>query len=272
MAFFLIDRDRTDDSLRLLSAESFSTREAALQALPGLMSADEGYMRDVFVCDLNAATPVLFVQQPAQSAAGIVSASEVGEEEPVAEIMEPESIVSEEIIEIPADGLADALRRAATSLEAEGIVTPESIVSVADTEDLVEEEASTETSDVTDELAQAIASLGVEIPEEPVAGEPEASDTTSTDWPWANVDKVELETQEPEFVPRPVIMGDYNDEVVVPAAVELDEAGLSTASTYEPGEIELGDYSCDDCVYANTCPKAGTSNPSECGSFQWKSV
>jgi hypothetical protein len=31
-------------------------------------------------------------------------------------------------------------------------------------------------------------------------------------------------------------------------------------------------YTCEDCVYVGTCPKANEDSPATCGSFQWKSV
>ncbi|MBE0475778.1 MAG: hypothetical protein IBX62_01565 [Coriobacteriia bacterium] len=33
---------------------------------------------------------------------------------------------------------------------------------------------------------------------------------------------------------------------------------------------DTADYTCDDCVYVNTCPKHHESEPSSCGSFQWR--
>jgi hypothetical protein len=41
---------------------------------------------------------------------------------------------------------------------------------------------------------------------------------------------------------------------------------------YEPGGLEIAGYTCDDCVYVDTCPKARQDGPATCGSFQWKSV
>lgn len=41
---------------------------------------------------------------------------------------------------------------------------------------------------------------------------------------------------------------------------------------YEPQAIDLDSYTCEDCVYVSTCPKAGQDSPASCGSFQWKSV
>lgn len=55
----------------------------------------------------------------------------------------------------------------------------------------------------------------------------------------------------------------------------LAEAGLDapvqSEAGFEAGGSDLGELTCDDCVYMNTCPKKGESDPSSCGSFQWKS-
>jgi hypothetical protein len=38
------------------------------------------------------------------------------------------------------------------------------------------------------------------------------------------------------------------------------------------GGLDMSEYTCNDCVYANTCPKVGQVTPAECVSFQWKSA
>ena len=43
------------------------------------------------------------------------------------------------------------------------------------------------------------------------------------------------------------------------------------AKAYEPGPVSLDEYTCDDCVYVDTCPKKGESSPADCGLFQWRS-
>jgi len=114
---------------------------------------------------------------------------------------------------------------------------------------------------------------------------------------------------EEAYLPKPVILGDYDD---TPVADDLEKGSSETgvaepafsdeiaveepsatgfsvaesvvaegdapaaadpfAAAYEPvGGLDLGEYTCDDCVYVNTCPKVGQSTPAECGSFQWKS-
>jgi hypothetical protein len=51
------------------------------------------------------------------------------------------------------------------------------------------------------------------------------------------------------------------------AAAQPEEADRS----YEPGALNMNEYTCDDCVYVATCPNHHQKNPSECGSFQWRS-
>ena len=47
-------------------------------------------------------------------------------------------------------------------------------------------------------------------------------------------------------------------EVTVP----VPEAGAEVSP--------LSTYTCDDCVYVDTCPNKDERRPEDCGSFQWK--
>jgi hypothetical protein len=95
---------------------------------------------------------------------------------------------------------------------------------------------------------------------------------------------------EDAFLPKPVILGDYDDTPEAPAIAPAitEDAPMKDPAFEEPaagpiaspeeviayvpaGDLDLGEYTCDDCVYVNTCPKVGESSPKECGSFQWKS-
>ncbi len=58
-----------------------------------------------------------------------------------------------------------------------------------------------------------------------------------------------------------------NDSMPVPA-----DKPIEPDRTYEAGGSDLAELSCEDCVYLDTCPKRGESDPASCGSFQWKSV
>ncbi|MBF4510056.1 MAG: hypothetical protein ISP10_06255 [Aeromicrobium sp.] len=88
------------------------------------------------------------------------------------------------------------------------------------------------------------------------------------------------------YLPRPVILGDYEDaaetapqEAPAEAATEVPaetapadpDVALPEIDYVPSGELDLDTYTCDDCVYVYTCPKVGESSPKECGSFQWKS-
>lgn len=114
---------------------------------------------------------------------------------------------------------------------------------------------------------------------------------------------------EDAYLPRPVILGDYSEaEIESPAepGAAPEDPALSNVSTFvadapEPapededtgfdlsaalgglisapaevgfeatGELDLAEYTCQDCIYSNTCPKVGQAAPSDCGSFQWRS-
>jgi hypothetical protein len=54
-----------------------------------------------------------------------------------------------------------------------------------------------------------------------------------------------------------------------PGTMDSDQA---PAKAYEPGELDISAYTCDDCVYVETCPKNHQEGPASCGSFQWKPV
>jgi hypothetical protein len=66
----------------------------------------------------------------------------------------------------------------------------------------------------------------------------------------------------------------YGDIAAAAAAVYESAEASSEAEVraYEPGGLEIAGYTCDDCVYVDTCPKARQDGPATCGSFQWKSV
>jgi hypothetical protein len=82
---------------------------------------------------------------------------------------------------------------------------------------------------------------------------------------------------EDAYVPRPVILGDYADAgggVPADVSVAADfgvQPGAAEEGYAPDGELDLGEYTCQDCIYSNTCPKVGEASPADCGSFQWKS-
>lgn len=52
--------------------------------------------------------------------------------------------------------------------------------------------------------------------------------------------------------------------------IDLGEAETAATGEYVAGAVSLGELSCDDCVYVDSCPNKGQRDPSSCGSFQWK--
>ncbi|MHB1017666.1 MAG: hypothetical protein ACYC2X_07265 [Coriobacteriia bacterium] len=385
MSFFVLDKDVTTGSLRLPIGGAFDTREDALGALSAAVSAGQATVSgQVYVVDLDTALPVLVMPTPVAAAASPVEAPlevEVAPDEdslasgdtplePEPEIepeveSEPEVEQTLEAEEQPeaaepdttpapatvvagalaGGSLADALKRAANSLEDEGIIAPESINAedFSFEDDLAVDVAAGESAEVPvgDQIDEVVSAVGVVEPMSAIVEEPAEVLEAPADWPWANVeafretptlesDEAELEMETPEalpgaaqidepdtlitsapplgedaYVPRPVILGDYadlaSDEAAdVPAADEPavaqdeDAAGDTpndespfdvpvaevvvtepepvAEMAYEPtGELDLSTYTCNDCVYSNTCPKVGEVTPAECGTFQWRS-
>lgn len=215
-------------------------------------------------------------------------------------------------------------------------VAPDSILGTASVEDVtarpLSDEGSGDVGDVAiDDVHAAIASLGdaesVALIAEPASvsepmGVTDLPAETEADPVRAAIDALDepavtesplivpsLIEGEEAYLPKPVILGDYDDtpatdgvgdgssgtdvaESALPDEIALEEpsvTGFSAAASvvaegeapaeadpfaaaYEPiGGLDLGEYTCDDCVYVNTCPKVGQSTPAECGSFQWKS-
>ena len=66
------------------------------------------------------------------------------------------------------------------------------------------------------------------------------------------------------------------EEGQTPPPASLDAPARDASSDEAPGVTEgssdLSELTCEDCVYLNTCPKRGESDPSSCGSFQWRST
>ena len=394
MSFFVVERGAADGLLRVPVPRAFETREAALEALSSAVAAGESVIDgEVFVVDLGAAVPVLVMPTPAPMPVADVPEPDV--EPAVTRVVDAapiydawaEAVVSTE--ESADEDLAVALKRAATSLEAEGIVAPASIDAVAaggvtewstgapntvaepagesgalesEAQPVVESPAPGD-SDAMADLSAALEGLAsadlpgdVDVPEQPVSDEESA---IGGSWPWTNVAPVpgaDASAEDDEaprdliaetvasldedssvdvtmltpvaegdavYMPRPVILGDYDDAPVSDVAEPLDGAVESveeeleyvpqaqevataegdevpeapveapagawlapaetpdgteseTPESFAPGyeggtDLDLGTYTCDDCVYANTCPKVGQATPADCGSFQWRS-
>ncbi len=91
---------------------------------------------------------------------------------------------------------------------------------------------------------------------------------SSTDGPVA--ERIEAPTDDAE---EPTgLLDDLQDIAERTADDPVSEEEPSESGAYEPGASDIAELTCDECVYLNTCPKKGESDPSSCGSFQWKTV
>ncbi|MDP2182565.1 MAG: hypothetical protein Q8K99_08350 [Actinomycetota bacterium] len=199
--------------------------------------------------------------------------------------------------------LADALRRATGTLENEGIVAPESIGPAAAGSDDADTQLAPPAQTSPDEDAgvpdtPAVWPWDVAPPTEAATAAPDAPAIDSEPFvldaleePAADVSELVVHPAEEDVeTPRPVIMGAYDEEPLAeaepPAVVEpvapadaadgeidsvLADLEVVEPLVYEGGGSDIADLTCDDCVYLNTCPKRGESDPTTCGSFQWKS-
>jgi hypothetical protein len=135
-----------------------------------------------------------------------------------------------------------------------------------------------------------------DLPAEDALAGSEDADAASGQWPWdvpeSALDEAELDDladeaqaqSDPEAdigavasVPSPPPLGAAVASVVEPlgiqeAAVSGSVAVAAVAEDVADPALDLHEYTCDDCVYVNTCPNQHQKAPTECGSFQWKSL
>lgn len=279
MAYFVVERSG-DGVLGVPLPRAYETREAAIAALSAATAGGEVVLSgEVFIADLGGAVPVLIMQAAPAAApgAGVEPGvePEAIDEEPQAEPEVPAAefgtagVLDEEtadeaytswepLDEVTAAGgsLADALKRAATSLEGEGIVAPDSIDSGADSEPQVPGDDDAE-PDEADEDAALLAAAGIGEP--PIEGgdSDEADDVAS--WPWANVESYEIKAGTLDAEDAVDSLGAA--QVAEPASVVFDDAGGSPEDeigadtgpiitsappegedAYMPQPVILGDY------------------------------
>lgn len=265
MSFFVVERSSADSSLRIPLPGEFPTREAAIAALSASAAAGEVVLSgEVFIADLSVAIPVLVMQaaapvtHPAIEAGVSEDVIETSETEPAEEAAESEGALSGESEGLTAepeswgdlgeapDSLADALKRAATTLEDEGIVAPDSVPSdhtvILGGEDVTDVASAAEELLEIEEPAEAVeesateeaVELDVEAVEEAEpSDEAAAAPAEDAAWPWANVESYEIPKElveqveesgdtdslitsapaagEEAYLPKPLILGDYAD-------------------------------------------------------------
>jgi len=344
MSFFVVMHDTLSGELRLLDQCACASRADALSALQSLVEDGSVPQGEPFICDLDTATPVLFIN-PSPTAEIAPAVQELSQPDAAQEPIETDSFVIEEpffedvptaevepieelsavipeqpaAVIAPLDDLATALRRATRSLQADAIAEMPAI-------EPEPEAVSPGLHELADALDQFSAPAVDDEPFAEVQPELTPEPPVRVEWPWSvDVPPVaqpaapSAEEHSTFFEPQPVILGEYvetpafadepqPEQVLLPEQiaeaeqvpqpepeVELEpapevepevETGLPDQSAlesnpepavhepagYEAGNNDLSQYGCQECVYENTCPKAGTSTPAECGTFQWKSV
>jgi len=187
MGFFLVGRVAEDGNLNLITTTEFSTRQEAIDEL-SKMTVDASLESEVFVVDLDDATPVLLVRQQS-----IETPTDI---EPPAEL-DTESKPDDE----PPDELTDALKRATGALEDEGIQAPESI-GMPEDEPISKSEAPPETE----------------------TAPPTESAEDDESWPWA---KVESDAEDYVLDPLEEPSAADDDGILVHAKGDEDTVDLS---------------------------------------------
>lgn len=286
MGFFLLRRD--GDAVTLIAPTVFDSRHEALGEVSrataeGSLDADE-----VFVVDLDAATPVLIVAPPPLAVEPEVPEAQVEPvEAPIAAAVladanaaSPPEPVSEEPLEPPVEQ-SDSPETPQPEPAAETVARTwpwEPVPAPVDTPlELVDqpgEEDEAADEEEADELPAEVSGLLADLEELAPAPPAEYSGEAETD------DVDEAEVSEPHAVEESVETGEATAEPEPepegpPGSDDVDagfEEESEPAKAYEAGASDITTMTCDDCIYLNTCPKKGESDPTSCGSFQWKSV
>lgn len=132
-------------------------------------------------------------------------------------------------------------------------------------------------------LAESEASAATTV-EEPVAEDAAAVvPVAPLQWPWETGEEAVGEAAAAQDAGEPAVADavpagaaplDVVDPQGVTAAVAAGARPQEPADdrSYEPGALNMNEYTCADCVYVNTCPNQHQKAPAACGSFQWKSV
>lgn len=280
----MIGRNRMTGVLRLLTEGPFATREESLDEVAALAIGDPSRLDDVevFIVDLDMAVPVILMQVDRPT-----TWEAPGEPEPQAE---------PEVEQEPDDGLADALRRAAVSMEESGTVPPEPVspfdaLEESSAEDVplvvtpIDEEvfipkpvimdgewSAPVPDDAVHEPLGVVETIPVEVPDE----EPVEESAPPVETVEVVAEPLDVEPAPSwaaaiiEEEPEPVV--ELSAEPVVEEALAEPAAPVEEPVGYSAQGSELSAYTCDDCVYCWTCPMRGQATPADCGSFQWKAV
>lgn len=267
MAYCLLARDRAAGTVTVLSPASFDRSEEAVEAARALVVSGvaDPDPTEILVVDLSGVPRVEFITLP------------VPIDEPMAE----------EIDLAPAAGVWETSAEALESPERVEEPEPEPALEPElepEPELAPEPLPEPEMAPVPEPQPQVVFAHGSEPALEPES-EPEPEVGAA---PVADDTSVPEPEPEPLLLPVPVDEGPAAEtsslvavepELVAPTLItevtiveSLPVVELDVGPYEVSGELILDRYTCDDCVYANTCPKVGESAPADCGSFQWKAL
>lgn len=225
----------------------------------------------------GAETPALGVEAPQPDS----EAPEEGvpaETDAEAAVSEAADISAEEIAQTEAEGAEgqswpwDA---PATAPAAEPEVSPEIATVYEGLEQMEAQEATAQQTGVTEgtplqaEGSDFILDLDAI---QPVAMEPQGTDAAG---PPARPVEIEAaaEAGETPLEVATEVPGETAEEDAAPADEPVQAPSEEQATTpSEPTDFpsSMTEYTCEDCVYVETCPNRDQREPKDCGSFQWK--
>ncbi len=291
-------------SISLASERVFADAAEATRELARLLSdgAADG-SASFYTVDIDTAVPVIILQQPAppQAATGQESIGEPLAEEPSAPSPDAQEVRTVPVVAaepdtepaeareprpgaedgaaaqwpwdlpvIPDEGAIDEVPEESSAGEAQGGPASEddaALDSPAAEPAEPEEPAAAEFGAVSGYEQDA---QPQDLVDEPVADEPAPPRSDQPDAPAALPPETQADAAAPDAgVIVPVVV---EPQSVLDAGAAPSSGEENSSRVYEPGALNMNEYTCDDCVYANTCPNHGQKRPAECGSFQWKSV
>ncbi|HEY3318239.1 MAG TPA: hypothetical protein VGK50_07440 [Coriobacteriia bacterium] len=271
-----------------------ATREIGRLFGEGVVDASAAF----YTLDMDSAVPVIILQQPSAEAhpAAVEAVEEpyasemleaVAEEpaEEVAEVATAEPVVEDAAPEPVAEGepVPEAqwpwdLPAVVADDAAAGSDEPTPPISEAEPQETVEVQEGTAALEEPVPLAaiaeydfSAFEESAAEVePEEPVADP--VAEMPVADIVAEAVDDAEPVLDDAEPVLAEAVVAEPQGVLEASAPEGEEPGGGATERVYEPGVLNMNEYTCADCVYINTCPNHDQKKPAECGSFQWKSV
>lgn len=274
MRFILCAIDRDSGSVTLLSDDSFPTRKQAVDA--GAFRASGPVLTDcdLFLVDLDTATPVMVVsgEPPLQDAVRphvgrfevpaaeepasewvVIAAEPATEPEPRVEYLPPREteVVIEQWPFVPADDTGGV---GPSTLRSDLPDDEEDRAGLWWLETGADAEAAVDTGECPIEPDAPCSLLDSEAPVVDAKSEEDSREDSMTEEP--SDARMEADAADGR---------EYAGE-----SEPVDDTFVSFV--YRGGPVDLTVWGCPDCVYVSTCPKTATDTPATCGSFQWRPV